>query len=95
MKKFNVAFIGVGGIAYGAHLPALKKLENVNVVAFADGNEEILSRLYGHLRAFALYLLAALETVLVLEDTVLLVLILGSIAFPVARTPSGIFGRFG
>ncbi len=42
MKKLNVAFIGVGSIANWAHLPALKELENVNVMAFADIDENAL-----------------------------------------------------
>ena len=42
MKKLNVAFIGVGSIANWAHLPAVKELENVNVMAFADIDENAL-----------------------------------------------------
>lgn len=36
MKKVNVAIIGCGGIANGKHLPSLKKVEAVNLVAFCD-----------------------------------------------------------
>lgn len=36
MKKVNVAIIGCGGIANGKHLPSLKKVEQVELVAFCD-----------------------------------------------------------
>ena len=36
MKKVNVAIIGCGGIANGKHLPSLRKVEQVNLVAFCD-----------------------------------------------------------
>lgn len=35
-KKLRVAIIGCGGIANGKHLPSLKKLEQVEMVAFCD-----------------------------------------------------------
>jgi predicted dehydrogenase len=35
-KKFRVGIVGCGGIANGKHLPALKKLENVEIVYFCD-----------------------------------------------------------
>ncbi|MGB2991428.1 MAG: Gfo/Idh/MocA family oxidoreductase [Paenisporosarcina sp.] len=35
-KKLRVAIIGCGGIANGKHLPSLKKLEQVEMVAFSD-----------------------------------------------------------
>ena len=40
MQKFRVGIIGVGGIANGKHMPALSKLENVEMVAFCDIIEE-------------------------------------------------------
>lgn len=36
MRDVNLAIIGCGGIANGKHMPALKKLENVHMVAFCD-----------------------------------------------------------
>jgi len=36
MEKFKVAIIGCGGIANGKHLPSLKNLENVELIAFCD-----------------------------------------------------------
>lgn len=36
MKKLRVGIIGTGGIAFGKHMPALKKLEQVEMVAFCD-----------------------------------------------------------
>ncbi len=42
MKKFKVGLIGVGGIATWAHLPSLTHMDNIEVVAFADINEETL-----------------------------------------------------
>ena len=36
MDKFRVAMIGCGGIAHGKHLSALKKLSNVELIAFCD-----------------------------------------------------------
>ena len=35
-KKFKVGIVGCGGIAFGKHLPALKKLAQVEMVAFCD-----------------------------------------------------------
>jgi len=35
-KKVKVAIVGCGGIANGKHMPALAKLENVEMVAFCD-----------------------------------------------------------
>ena len=32
----NIGIIGCGGIANGKHMPALKKLDNVEMVAFCD-----------------------------------------------------------
>lgn len=41
MKKvFKVGIIGCGGIANGKHMPALKQLDNVEMVAFCDIIEE-------------------------------------------------------
>lgn len=40
MKKVNVAIIGCGGIANGKHLPSLKKVEQVELVAFCDTDVE-------------------------------------------------------
>jgi predicted dehydrogenase len=37
-KILKVGIVGCGGIANGKHLPALKKLENVKMVAFCDIN---------------------------------------------------------
>ena len=42
MKKFKVGLIGVGGIATWAHLPSLTHMDNIEVEAFADINEETL-----------------------------------------------------
>ena len=36
MKKFKVGIVGCGGIANGKHLPALKKIPNVEFIAFCD-----------------------------------------------------------
>lgn len=36
MEKLKVGIIGCGGIANGKHMPALKKLDNVELVAFCD-----------------------------------------------------------
>ena len=36
MKKVRVAMIGCGGIATGKHLPSLRKLEQVEIIAFYD-----------------------------------------------------------
>lgn len=36
MKKVRIGIIGCGGIANGKHLPALKKMEEVEMVAFCD-----------------------------------------------------------
>lgn len=40
MEKLRVGIIGVGGIANGKHMPALAKLQNVEIVAFCDIIEE-------------------------------------------------------
>lgn len=39
-KKLKVGIIGCGGIAFGKHMPALSKLNNVEMVAFCDILEE-------------------------------------------------------
>lgn len=39
-EKIKVGIIGCGGIANGKHLPALKQLDNVEIVAFCDLIEE-------------------------------------------------------
>ena len=39
-KKVRIGIIGCGGIANGKHMPALKKLANVEMVAFCDIIEE-------------------------------------------------------
>ena len=36
MKKLRIGIIGCGGIANGKHMPSLKKLPNVEMVAFCD-----------------------------------------------------------
>ena len=36
MKKVKIGIIGCGGIANGKHMPALSKLDNVEMVAFCD-----------------------------------------------------------
>ncbi len=36
MAKLKIGIIGCGGIANGKHMPALKKLDNVEMVAFCD-----------------------------------------------------------
>ena len=35
-KKLKVGIIGCGGIANGKHMPALSKVEGVEMVAFCD-----------------------------------------------------------
>lgn len=40
MREINVGIVGCGGIANGKHLPALKNLGNVKLVAFCDIVEE-------------------------------------------------------
>lgn len=40
MKKIKVGIIGCGGIANGKHLPAIKKNDNIEIVAFCDLVEE-------------------------------------------------------
>src|SRR5690625_316112 len=40
MQKLRVAIIGCGGIAKGKHMPALAKINEVDMVAFADSNLE-------------------------------------------------------
>ncbi len=40
MKKIKIGIIGCGGIANGKHMPSLKKLDNVEMVAFCDIIEE-------------------------------------------------------
>ena len=42
MKTFNVGIIGTGGIANGAHIPALEKQPDVKIVALCDINPEAL-----------------------------------------------------
>ncbi len=39
-KTYRVGIIGAGAIAQGCHLPGYKKLDNVELVAYADPNEE-------------------------------------------------------
>ena len=39
-KKLKVGIIGCGGIANGKHMPALKKVAEVEMVAFCDIIEE-------------------------------------------------------
>ena len=36
MKKLRIGIIGCGGIANGKHMPSLKKLPTVELVAFCD-----------------------------------------------------------
>ena len=36
MEKVRIGIIGCGGIANGKHMPSLKKIENVEMVAFCD-----------------------------------------------------------
>ncbi len=53
-KKLKVAIIGCGGIANGKHLPSLKKLEQVEMVAFCDidiTKAEKAAKKYGTLEA--------------------------------------------
>ena len=38
--KVRIGIIGCGGIANGKHMPSLKKLPNVEMVAFCDLIEE-------------------------------------------------------
>jgi predicted dehydrogenase len=38
--KYRIAIIGCSGIAHGKHMPSLKKLSNVEMVAFCDISEE-------------------------------------------------------
>ena len=40
MDKVRIGIIGCGGIANGKHMPALKKLSDVEMVAFCDIVEE-------------------------------------------------------
>ena len=40
MDKVRIGIIGCGGIANGKHMPALKKLPQVEMVAFCDIIEE-------------------------------------------------------
>lgn len=40
MDKVRVGIIGCGGIAFGKHMPSLKKLPNVELVAFFNPTEE-------------------------------------------------------
>ncbi len=40
MEKFRVAIVGCGGIANGKHMPALRAVKNVEMVAFCDIIEE-------------------------------------------------------
>ena len=39
-KKLKVGIIGCGGIANGKHMPSLKKIAEVEMVAFCDIIEE-------------------------------------------------------
>lgn len=41
MKKWRVGLIGAGGVSKWAHIPAWKKIENVEVVAVSDVKEEV------------------------------------------------------
>ena len=36
MEKLKIGIIGCGGIANGKHMPALKQIDNVEMVAFCD-----------------------------------------------------------
>ncbi|RKY02145.1 gfo/Idh/MocA family oxidoreductase [Candidatus Poribacteria bacterium] len=45
MEKLRIGLIGCGGIAQIAHLPALKKAENVELVAVCDVAEDLLERI--------------------------------------------------
>jgi len=40
MAKLRVGIVGLGGIANGAHLPALKKIDEVEIVAICDIRQE-------------------------------------------------------
>lgn len=40
VKKLKIGIVGCGGIANGKHMPSLKKLDNVEMVAFCDIIEE-------------------------------------------------------
>ena len=40
MKKLRVGIIGCGGIANGKHMPSLKEIPEVEMVAFCDIVEE-------------------------------------------------------
>ena len=40
MRDIKVGIIGCGGIANGKHMPALKKLSNVKMVAFCEARHE-------------------------------------------------------
>ena len=39
-RKVRIGIIGCGGIANGKHMPALKKIEEAEMVAFCDIIEE-------------------------------------------------------
>ena len=39
-KIYRIGIIGCGGIANGKHMPSLKKLKNIEMVAFCDIIEE-------------------------------------------------------
>ena len=39
-KQVRVAFVGSGGIATEAHLPALKEIDGVEIVALCDAQKE-------------------------------------------------------
>ena len=58
-KKVRIGIIGCGGIANGKHMPALKKLPDVEMVAFCDIIEEQrrqkAAREYGVARREGLY----------------------------------------
>ena len=36
MEKLKIGIIGCGGIANGKHMPSIKQLDNVEMVAFCD-----------------------------------------------------------
>ncbi len=40
MEKIRIGIIGCGGIANTKHMPALKKIKEVEIVAFCDIIEE-------------------------------------------------------
>ena len=42
-KRLRVGLVGCGGVAQWAHIPALKKVKNAELVAVCDRNEELAS----------------------------------------------------